>query len=57
MRILVIGGGLFLGAAVVDSALARGHAIKVFNRGRARSDWPAGVEAVGGSRGSDLGRR
>ncbi len=56
MRILVIGGGVFLGAAVVDSALARGHAITVFNRGRARSDWPAGVEAVVGDRGSDLGR-
>ena len=41
MRILVIGGGVFLGAAIVDSALARGHAITVFNRGRARSDWPA----------------
>ena len=41
MRILVIGGGVFLGAAIVDSALARGHALTVFNRGRARSDWPA----------------
>ena len=56
MRILVIGGGVFLGAAVVDSALARGHAITVFNRGRARSDWPAGVEAIVGDRSSDLGQ-
>ena len=55
MRILVIGGGVFLGAAIVDSALARGHAITVFNRGRARSDWPAGVEAIVGDRSSDLG--
>jgi len=55
MRILVIGGGVFLGAAIVDSALARGHAITVFNRGRARRDWPAGVEAIVGDRSGDLG--
>jgi len=56
VRILVLGGGVFLGAAILDSALARGHAITVFNRGRARSAWPAGVESVVGDRGSDLGR-
>jgi len=55
MRILVIGGGVFLGAAVLDSALGQGHAVTVFNRGRARSDWPAGVEAIVGDRSSDLG--
>ena len=55
MRILVMGGGVFLGASIVDSALARGHAVTVFNRGRARSDWPAGVEAIVGDRSSDLG--
>lgn len=54
MRILVLGGGVFLGAAFIDSALARGHAITVFNRGRSRSDWPAGVEAIVGDRGTDL---
>ncbi|MGZ8260801.1 MAG: NAD-dependent epimerase/dehydratase family protein, partial [Caldimonas sp.] len=54
MRILVIGGGVFLGAAIIDSALARGHALTVFNRGRARSDWPAGVEAIVGDRSTDL---
>lgn len=56
MNILVIGGGVFLGAAVVDSARARGHAITVFNRGRARSDWPAGIEAIVGDRSTDLAR-
>jgi len=55
MRILVIGGGVFVGAAIVDSALARGHAITVFNRRRARSDWPPGVEAIVGDRSGDLG--
>jgi 2'-hydroxyisoflavone reductase len=55
MRILVL-GGVFLGAAIVDSALARGHAITVFNRGHARTAWPAGVDAIVGDRGSDLAR-
>jgi 2'-hydroxyisoflavone reductase len=54
VNILVIGGGAFLGAAIVDSALARGHALTVFNRGRSRSDWPDGVEAIVGDRSSDL---
>jgi 2'-hydroxyisoflavone reductase len=56
MRILVIGGGVFLGAALLDSALARGHAVTVFNRGRARSKWPDGVEVVIGDRMHDLAR-
>ena len=38
----------------LDSALARGHALTVFNRGRARRAWPEGVEAVVGDRSSDL---
>lgn len=55
MQVLVIGGGVFLGAAVVDSVLARGHLVTVFNRGRSRSRWPAGVEAIVGDRSTDLG--
>ncbi len=56
MNILLLGGGLFLGAAIADHAAARGHRLTVFNRGRSRGDWPAGVEAVVGDRTSDLGR-
>lgn len=33
MRILLIGGTLFLGRHVVDAALARGHDVTLFNRG------------------------
>ena len=55
MKILILGGGVFLGAAVLDSALDRGHELTVFNRGRARGDWPAGVEAIAGDRSADLG--
>ncbi|WP_457328540.1 NAD-dependent epimerase/dehydratase family protein [Rhizobacter sp. P5_C2] len=55
MRLLVLGGGVFLGAAVVDAACAAGHAVTVFNRGRSRSAWPAGVECIVGDRQHDLG--
>ena len=54
MDLLVLGGGVFLGASIVDAALARGHRVTVFNRGRARSVWPAGVEVVVGDRTRDL---
>jgi 2'-hydroxyisoflavone reductase len=55
MELLLIGGGIFLGASLVDAALARGHRLTVFNRGRARSDWPRDVEVLVGDRCSDLG--
>ena len=54
MDILILGGGVFLGAASLQAAVARGHRITVFNRGRARSAWPDGVEALTGDRGADL---
>jgi 2'-hydroxyisoflavone reductase len=50
MNILILGGGAFLGAAALDAALRRGHAITVFNRARSRSAWPRGVEALQGDR-------
>lgn len=50
MNLLLLGGGRFLGAAALDAALRRGHAVTVFNRGRARSTWPAGVEVLAGDR-------
>jgi 2'-hydroxyisoflavone reductase len=54
MDILIIGGGVFLGAAALHSARSRGHHVTVFNRGRARSTWPDGVEARVGDRSTDL---
>ncbi|HEX7440429.1 MAG TPA: NAD-dependent epimerase/dehydratase family protein [Caldimonas sp.] len=56
MNILILGGGVFLGAATLDAALARGHALTAFNRGRARSAWPDGVEVLVGDRATDLER-
>jgi 2'-hydroxyisoflavone reductase len=54
MRLLILGGGVFLGRTLLDAALARGHAVGVFNRGRARQDWPADVRAMVGDRRGDL---
>lgn len=54
MRVLILGGGVFLGRATLDAALARGHEVGVFNRGRSRSDWPTGVRVLTGDRRGDL---
>jgi len=54
MQLLILGGGVFLGAAVMDAALASGHQVTVFNRGLSRSHWPDGVEVLVGDRISDL---
>lgn len=55
LNILILGGGIFLGAATLQSAVLRGHAVTVFNRGRACSVWPDGVEVLTGDRTTDLG--
>lgn len=49
MDILVIGGSVFLGRTVVEAALARGHAVTTFNRGRTGTDVP-GATTVRGDR-------
>ncbi|MFI6386217.1 NAD-dependent epimerase/dehydratase family protein [Nonomuraea sp. NPDC050540] len=49
MRVLVIGGSAFLGRAIVQEALDRGHEVTTFNRGRSGPDL-SGVEAVHGDR-------
>ncbi|MEO8346245.1 MAG: NAD-dependent epimerase/dehydratase family protein [Betaproteobacteria bacterium] len=40
MRILFLGGTKFLGRHAVDVALARGHDVTVFTRGRSPKSWP-----------------
>jgi 2'-hydroxyisoflavone reductase len=54
MKLLILGGGVFLGAATLQSALARGHRVTVFNRGRSRTRWPEGVEVLSGDRSTDV---
>lgn len=53
MKLLVIGGGRFVGAHLVDAALARGHELTLFNRGRASAP-PPGARALTGDRRADL---
>jgi 2'-hydroxyisoflavone reductase len=53
MRILILGGGVFLGRELLDAALRRGHVVSVFNRGRSRELWPAGAEVLIGDRRRD----
>jgi 2'-hydroxyisoflavone reductase len=54
MRILVLGGTQFLGRHLVEAALARGHDVSTFNRGRTRPELFPGVERLVGDRDGDL---
>jgi 2'-hydroxyisoflavone reductase len=55
MRILILGGTLFLGRHVVDAALARGHEPTLFNRGQTNPELFPAVEKLRGNRDGDLG--
>jgi nucleoside-diphosphate-sugar epimerase len=55
MQILVLGGTQFLGRHVVEIALARGHDVTLFNRGRTRPELFPNVEKLRGDRDTDLG--
>src|SRR4029077_20845223 len=54
LRILVLGGGRFLGRAFVDAARERGHVLTLFSRGRTNPDLHAGVERITGDRDGGL---
>ncbi|HZE05500.1 MAG TPA: NAD-dependent epimerase/dehydratase family protein, partial [Solirubrobacteraceae bacterium] len=54
MRLLVLGGTTFLGRHVVEAALARGHAVTLFNRGRTNPELFPGVERRVGDRDGGL---
>ena len=54
MRILVLGGTVFVGRHIVDAALARGHEVTLFHRGRHPSHRPGDVAEVLGDRTRDL---
>jgi 2'-hydroxyisoflavone reductase len=55
MHILVLGGTQFLGRAVVEASLQRGHVVTMFNRGQTRPELFPGVEKLRGDRDGDLG--
>jgi 2'-hydroxyisoflavone reductase len=54
MRLLVLGGTKFLGRAVVEEALARGHEVTLFNRGQTNPELFPDVEKIRGDRTEDL---
>jgi len=50
LRILVLGGTRYVGPAVVEAALARGHAVTLFNRGKTAPQRFPGVTRLRGNR-------
>jgi 2'-hydroxyisoflavone reductase len=55
VRLLVLGGPRFLGRAVADAALGRGHELTFFNRGRTNPALYPEAERIVGDRTKDLG--
>jgi 2'-hydroxyisoflavone reductase len=56
MRILVLGGTVFLGRHLVEAAVRAGHEVTLFNRGQSNPGLFPDVEQVHGDRATDLGR-
>jgi len=54
VQLLVLGGTKFLGRAVVEAALDRGHEVTLFNRGRTNPELFPEAEKLRGDRGADL---
>ena len=54
MNLLILGGTQFVGRHIVLEALARGHRVTTFTRGKTQDDLPAEVERLHGDRDGDL---
>jgi 2'-hydroxyisoflavone reductase len=54
MKLLVLGGTVFLGRHLVEAALGRGYEVTLFNRGRTNPDLFPGVERLAGDRDGGL---
>jgi len=50
MKLLILGGTVFLGRALVEAALARGHKVTLFNRGQHNPQLFPAVEKLRGDR-------
>src|SRR6266571_2436996 len=54
MRLLILGGTLFLGRHLAEEALVRGHDLTLFNRGRTAPELFREAEQLRGDRRGDL---
>lgn len=54
MKILILGGTKFLGRHLVDAALAGGHDVTLFNRGKTNPTLFPNVETIIGDREQDM---
>ena len=55
MKILILGGTVFVGRHLVEAAIARGHEVTLFNRGQHNTDLFPEVEKLHGDRDGGLG--
>jgi 2'-hydroxyisoflavone reductase len=54
MNLLVIGGSVFVGRTIVETALASGHEVTMFNRGQQNPDLFPTVEKIRGDRDGEM---
>jgi 2'-hydroxyisoflavone reductase len=54
MKLLILGGTVFLGRHLIEAALSRGHEVTIFNRGLHGKDLYPDIEKLRGSREGDL---
>src|SRR5579862_7749460 len=54
MRLLILGGTIFVGRALVEAAQARGYEVTLFNRGQHNPDLFPDVEKLRGDRDGGL---
>ncbi|MEP6909654.1 MAG: SDR family oxidoreductase [Actinomycetota bacterium] len=54
MKLLILGGTKFLGRATTEAALARGHEVTLFNRGKTNPELFPEAEKIHGDRTQDL---
>jgi 2'-hydroxyisoflavone reductase len=55
VKLLILGGTKFLGRALTDASLERGHELTLFNRGQTNPELYPDVERLNGDRSDDLG--
>ena len=54
MKLLIVGGTVFVGRALTEAALAQGHTVTLLNRGKAVAVMPEGVEHLVADRDAGL---